>query len=93
LSRIIRGERGVTADMALRLAACWGTSARYWMNLQALYELDVAQRINPAIASDVRPLDRYAARNGNFVLVVLMPHAAIFRPTAWNNWLRSSTTR
>ncbi len=38
-------------------------------------------------------LGRYAKRNGDFVLVVLMPHAAIFRPTAWNNWLRSSTTR
>jgi|HubBroStandDraft_6_1064221.scaffolds.fasta_scaffold1342777_2 addiction module HigA family antidote len=58
LSRIIRGERGVTADTALRLAAFWGTSARYWMNLQALYELDVAQRMNPAIASDVLPLGR-----------------------------------
>jgi addiction module HigA family antidote len=58
LSRIIRGERGITADTALRLAAFWGTSARYWMNLQALYELDVAQRTNPAIASDVRPLGR-----------------------------------
>ena len=58
LSRIIRGERGVTADTALRLAAFWGTSARYWMNLQALYELDVAQRMNPAIARDVRPLGR-----------------------------------
>jgi addiction module HigA family antidote len=58
LSRIIRGERGVTADTALRLAAFWGTSARYWMNLQALYELDVAQRMNPAIARDVLPLGR-----------------------------------
>jgi addiction module HigA family antidote len=58
LSRIVRGERGVTADTALRLAAFWGTSARYWMNLQALYELDVAQRTNPTIASDVRPLGR-----------------------------------
>jgi len=58
LSRIIRGERGVTADTALRLAAFWGTSARYWMNLQALYELDVAQRTNPAISSDVRPFRR-----------------------------------
>jgi addiction module HigA family antidote len=58
LSRIIRGERGVTADTALRLAAFWGTSARYWMNLQALYELDVAQRMNPTIARDVLPLGR-----------------------------------
>ena len=58
LSRIIRGERGVTADTALRLAAFWNTSARYWMNLQTLYELDVAQRTNPTISSDVRPLQR-----------------------------------
>jgi antitoxin HigA-1 len=51
LSRIIRGERGVTADTALRLAAFWGASARYWTNLQALYELDVAQRMNPVLVS------------------------------------------
>lgn len=53
LSRIIRGERGITADTALRLAAFWGTSARYWMNLQTLYELDVAHSENPRIADDV----------------------------------------
>ena len=58
LSRVIRGERGVTADTALRLAAFWGTSARYWMNLQSLYELDVAARDHPDIADDVRPLKR-----------------------------------
>lgn len=58
LSRVIRGERGVTADTALRLAAFWGTSARYWMNLQSLYELDVAEREHPHIADDVRPLKR-----------------------------------
>jgi len=58
VTRIVRGERGITADTALRLAAYWGTSARYWMNLQALYELDVAQQTNPAISEDVRPLKR-----------------------------------
>ena len=58
LSRIIRGERGITADTALRLAAFWGTSARYWMNLQTLYELDVAQSENPTIADDVRRFKR-----------------------------------
>ncbi len=58
LSRILRGERGITADTALRLAAFWGTSARYWMNLQMLYELEVVQRTNPAISSDVLPLKR-----------------------------------
>ena len=42
LSRLIRRERGMTNDTALRLAAFWGTSARYWMNLQTLFELDLA---------------------------------------------------
>jgi addiction module HigA family antidote len=58
LSRIIKGERGITADTALRLAAYWGTSARYWMNLQTLYELDVVQATHPGIEADVRPLKR-----------------------------------
>jgi addiction module HigA family antidote len=58
LSRIVRGERGITADTALRLAAFWGTSARYWMNLQMLYELDVAESKNPNISNDVRPMKR-----------------------------------
>jgi antitoxin HigA-1 len=58
LSRLIRRERGVTADTALRLAAFWGTSARYWMNLQTLYELDVAARERPALTADIEPLRR-----------------------------------
>lgn len=56
LSRLIRGQRGVTADTALRLAAFWGTSARYWMNLQTLYELDLAKLEKPAITAGIRPL-------------------------------------
>ena len=58
LTRIIRGERGISADTAVRLATFWGTSARYWMNLQALYQLDLVQRDNPRIAEHVRPLKR-----------------------------------
>ena len=56
LRRLISQERGVTADTALRLAAFWGTSARYWMNLQTLYELDVAAREKPDLVSRIRPL-------------------------------------
>jgi antitoxin HigA-1 len=44
LNELIRGKRGVTADAALDLAAALGTSARLWMNLQATYDLDRAQR-------------------------------------------------
>jgi addiction module HigA family antidote len=41
---IINGQRGITADTALRLAQYFGTSAEFWMNLQQAYELDSARR-------------------------------------------------
>ena len=43
ISKILRGERGITADTAMRLARYFGTSAEMWMNLQAKYDLDVAE--------------------------------------------------
>jgi len=44
LNEIVRGERSVTADTALRLARYFGTSAQFWMNLQSLYDLRMAER-------------------------------------------------
>jgi addiction module HigA family antidote len=43
ITEIMNGERGVTADTALRLGHWFGTSAEYWLNLQKLYELRRAQ--------------------------------------------------
>ena len=40
---IINGQRGVTADTALRLGHWFGTSAEFWLNLQQLYELRLAR--------------------------------------------------
>ena len=40
---IVREKRGVTADVALRLAACFDTSAQFWINLQAAYDLRRAE--------------------------------------------------
>ena len=44
LNEIVRGERGVTADTALRLARYFNTSPEFWLNLQTLYDLRVAQQ-------------------------------------------------
>lgn len=44
IQAIIKGQRGITADTALRLAQYFGTSAEFWMNLQQAYELDSARR-------------------------------------------------
>jgi addiction module HigA family antidote len=54
LGHILAGERGITADTALRLARLFGTSAQFWMNLQSQYELAVAERdIGARIAAEV----------------------------------------
>ena len=41
---LIREKRGMTGDMALRLARYFGTTPGFWMNLQSRYELDLALR-------------------------------------------------
>ena len=43
VAEIVKGERSVIADTALRLARHLGTTAAFWMNLQARYDLDVAE--------------------------------------------------
>src|SRR6516164_3567600 len=56
MGAIVKGERGVTADTALRLARFFGTSPEFWMNLQAMHDLTKARmESGEAIARDVRP--------------------------------------
>lgn len=44
IQAIVKGERGITAETALRLAQYFVTTPEFWMNLQAAYELDKARR-------------------------------------------------
>lgn len=56
IGAIVKGERSVTADTALRLSRFFGTSAEFWMNLQATHDLTKARMENGgAIERDVRP--------------------------------------
>jgi len=41
INEIVRGNRPITADTALRLARYFGTTDRFWLNLQALHDLEV----------------------------------------------------
>ena len=43
INQIVKGERGISADTALRLARYFGTSAAVWVRMQARYELEMAQ--------------------------------------------------
>jgi addiction module HigA family antidote len=56
IGAIVKGERSVTADTALRLARFFGTSPEFWMNLQTMHDLTKArQEIGKTIERDVRP--------------------------------------
>jgi addiction module HigA family antidote len=44
ITGILNGKRAVTGDSALRLAHFFGTSPEFWLNLQKLYELRIAER-------------------------------------------------
>src|SRR6202166_4078550 len=43
ITGILNGQRAITGDTALRLAHFFGTSAEFWLNLQSLYDLRIAQ--------------------------------------------------
>jgi antitoxin HigA-1 len=44
VTQILNGRRSITGDTALRLAHFFGTSAEFWLNLQSLYEIRLAQQ-------------------------------------------------
>jgi addiction module HigA family antidote len=44
ITQILNGQRAITGDTALRLAHFFGTTAEFWLNLQSLYEIRVAER-------------------------------------------------
>jgi addiction module HigA family antidote len=57
INEIVRGSRAITADTALRLARFFGTSERFWLNLQTRYELEVQKdRLGDRLDREVRIL-------------------------------------
>ena len=56
INDIVNERRGITADTALRLSRYFGTTSRFWMNMQASYELEAAEdRMGRAVMRDVLP--------------------------------------
>ena len=62
ITGILNGHRAITGDSALRLAHFFGTSAEFWLNLQKLYELRLAEERTGSI---IRRLPRLADRSGS----------------------------
>ena len=61
IERLAREETPVTADTALRLARYFGTSAEFWMGMQAQYELERAHDAAAAALRKIKPRQRNAA--------------------------------
>jgi addiction module HigA family antidote len=56
INEIVNEKRGITAGTALRLSRYFGTTPKFWLNLQASYELEIAQdRIGAAVEREVLP--------------------------------------
>ena len=59
ITQILNGTRAITGDTALRLAHFFGTSAQFWLNLQSLYELRLAQK---KVGKSIQALPRLRQR-------------------------------
>ena len=56
IAEIVHERRGITPDTALRLGRYFSTNARFWLNAQAAYDLEVAQdELESAVEREVRP--------------------------------------
>jgi antitoxin HigA-1 len=57
INEIVHGTRAVTADTALRLSRYFGTSERFWINLQARYDIEIEKdRLGKDLEVEVRVL-------------------------------------
>lgn len=63
LNEVVRGRRGITGDTALRLGRATNTTPEFWLNLQALYDLETAKdALGPRLEQEVTPVKEAVAR-------------------------------
>ncbi len=55
LRDIVNGRRSIDTNIALRLARYFGSTAEFWLNLQAAYDLRIANELSAQVAREVRP--------------------------------------
>lgn len=61
IGQILKGQRSITADTALRLSRYFGTSAKFWLGLQSDYDLEEEHLRNSRELDQIKPLKRDAA--------------------------------
>jgi antitoxin HigA-1 len=65
ITEILNGQRAVTGDTALRLGHFFGTSPEFWLNLQKLYELRLAEHKSGEIIKDLPTLAKVVKKAGD----------------------------
>lgn len=58
INQIVKGERAITADTALRLSKYFGNTAQFWLNLQISYELEL---VKEKLADELETIEPHAA--------------------------------
>jgi addiction module HigA family antidote len=71
ITEILNGERSITGDTALRLGHFFGTSGEFWLNLQKLYELRLAEQKAGAEIKHLPTLGQWFKHHGR-----MLPHSA-----------------
>ena len=58
INEIVHGKRRISADTALRLARYFGTTERFWLNLQGRYDLEIERDRLASALQEIQPLVR-----------------------------------
>jgi addiction module HigA family antidote len=61
ISEILKGNRRITADTALRLSIYFGNSPKFWLGLQADYDIEEEKRQNKSMLKSIKPFSQRAA--------------------------------
>lgn len=68
INEIVHGQRRISADTALRLARFFGTSERFWMNLQSRYDLEIEKDRLGSVLEGIQPLPAVSLRRSGHQL-------------------------
>ena len=63
IGQIIKGNRRITADIALRLSKYFGNSAQFWLNLQNFYDLELETEKKEYLIREIIPYNQVAEKN------------------------------
>lgn len=67
ISEVIKGNRRITADTALRFSKFFGTSAKFWLGLQDDYDLEEEKNRKESELDNIKPIDGRAAKSRKIV--------------------------